>query len=377
MGTQSLVLYPLCENNEDAFMLTDPDKPHLMNEVLRQLTAGLCTVLLTVAVACLSPFTCLAQQRLSQGLDSHRPSASQQLEPTTAHDASKSSYVLGSNDELAISVLGLEDLSDKRVRINAEGDIHLLLVGRVRAAGMTVDRLQAELTKRLGNYMQAPQVIVSVWKVGSQPVSVIGAVNRPGVHQAVGTKTLVEMLSLAGGVRSDAGHRVTITRRLERGRIPLAGAHDDPSGQFSVAEVELGSLMKARDPMQNIEVRSHDVITAPRAELIYVVGQVRRPGGFVLHDRETLSVLEALSLAQGLARTAAPRKAKILRAGPNASQRSETLVNLKEVLAGKGPDVSLKPYDILFVPNSTRKSVGLRTLDAAVRIGTGIAIYRR
>ena len=377
MGTQSLVLYPLCENNEDAFMLTDPDKPHPMNEVLRQLTAGLCTALVTAAVACLSPFTCLAQQRLSQGLDSHRPSAAQQLEPTTAHDATESRYVLGPNDELAISVLGLEDLSDKRVRINAEGDIHLLLVGRVRAAGMTADRLQAELTKRLGNYMRAPQVIVSVWKVGSQPVSVIGAVNRPGVHQAVGTKTLVEMLSLAGGLRSDAGHRVTITRRLERGRIPLAGAHDDPSGQFSVAEVELGSLMKARDPMQNIEIRSHDVITVPRAELIYVVGQVRRPGGFVLHDRETLSVLEALSLAEGLARTAAPRKAKILRAGPNASQRSETPVNLKEVLAGKGPDVSLKPYDILFVPNSTRKSVGLRTLDAAVRIGTGIAIYRR
>ena len=377
MGTQSLVLYPLCENNEDAFMLTDPDKPHLMNEVLRQLTAGLCTALLTVAVACLSPFTSLAQQRLSQGLGRDTPIASERLESTTAHDATESRYVLGPNDELAISVLGLEDLSDKRVRINTEGDIHLLLVGRVRAAGMTVDRLQAELTKRLGSYMQAPQVIVSVWKVGSQPVSVIGAVNRPGVHQAVGTKTLVEMLSLAGGLRSDAGHRVTITRRLERGRIPIAGAHDDPSGQFSVAEVELGSLMKARDPMQNIEIRSHDVITVPRAELIYVVGQVRRPGGFVLHDRETLSVLEALSLAEGLARTAAPRKAKILRAGPNASQRSETLVNLKEVLAGKGPDVSLKPYDILFVPNSNRKSVGLRTLDAAVRIGTGIAIYRR
>ena len=362
---------------KNVFPLSGPNKPHLMNEVLRQLTAGLCTALLTVAVACLSLFTCLAQQRLSQGFGRDRPIASERLEWVKVHDASEPSYVLGPNDELAISVLGLEDLSDKRVRINAEGDIHLLLVGRVRAAGMTVDRLQAELTKRLGNYMQAPQVMVSVWKVGSQPVSVIGAVNRPGVHQAVGTKTLVEMLSLAGGLRSDAGHRVTITRRLERGRVPLAGAHDDPSGQFSVAEVGLGGLMKARDPVQNIEIRSHDVITVPRAELIYVVGQVRRPGGFVLHDRETLSVLEALSLAEGLARTAAPQKAKILRAGPNASQRSETPVNLKEVLAGKGPDVSLKPYDILFVPNSTGKSVGLRTLDAAVRIGTGIAIYRR
>ena len=344
---------------------------------MQQLTASLCTALVAAAVAGVSPFPGLAQQRTSQGPDSHRPSAPQRWETAADHDATGSRYVLGPNDELAISVLGLEDLSDKRVRINADGDIHLLLVGRVRAAGMTVDHLQAELAKRLGNYMQAPQLIVSVWKVGSQPVSVIGAVNRPGVHQAAGTKTLVEMLSLAGGLRSDAGYRVTITRRLERGRIPLAGAHDDPSGQFSVAEVELGGLMKARDPMQNIEIRSHDVITVPRAELIYVVGQVRRPGGFVLHDRETLSVLEALSLAEGLARTAAPRKAKILRAGPNASQRSETLVNLKEVLAGKGPDVSLKPYDILFVPNSTRKSVGLRTLDAAVRIGTGIAIYRR
>ncbi len=328
-------------------------------------------------MAGVSPLPALAQQRFSRGLDADRPSTPQRLDPTTAGEANESRYVLGPNDELVISVLGLEHLSDKRVRINAEGDIHLPLAGRVRAAGMTLDRLQAELAKRLGNYMQAPRVTVSVWQVGSQPVSVIGAVNRPGVHQAGGTKTLVEMLSMAGGLRSDAGYRVTITRRLERGRIPLAGAHDDPSGQFSVAEVELGGLMQARDPTQNIEVRSHDVITVPRAALIYVVGQVRRPGGFVLHDRETLSVLEALSLAEGLARTASPRKAKILRAMPNSTERSETPVNLKEVLAGKGRDISLKPYDILFVPNSTGKSMGLRTLDAAVRIGTGIAIYGR
>ena len=273
-------------------MLSDPDKPHLMNEVLRQLTAGLCTALLTVAVACLSPLTCLAQQRLSRGVDSHRLSAPQRLETAADHGADGSSYVLGPNDELAISVLGLEDLSDKRVRINTEGDIHLLLVGRVRAAGMTVDRLQAELTKRLGNYMQAPQVIVSVWKVGSQPVSVIGAVNRPGVHQAVGTKTLVEMLSLAGGLRSDAGHRVTITRRLERGRIPLAGAHDDPSGQFSVAEVELGGLMKARDPMQNIEVRSHDVtsltaVCATRSPTVGMPSGRWPPPGLGIFTRRT------------------------------------------------------------------------------------------
>ena len=104
--------------------------------------------------------------------------------PPRAGEANESRYVLGPNDELVISVLGLEHLSDKRVRINAEGDIHLPLAGRVRAAGMTLDRLQAELAKRLGNYMQAPQVTVSVWQVGSQPVSVIGAVNRPGVHQA-------------------------------------------------------------------------------------------------------------------------------------------------------------------------------------------------
>ena len=130
---------------------------------------------------------------------------------------------------------------------------------------------------------------------------------------------------------------MTITRRLERGRIPLAGAHDDSSGQFSVAEVELGGLMRASDPLQNIEVRSRDVITVPRAELIYVVGQVRRPGGFVLHDRETLSVLEALSLAEGLARTAAPQKAKILRAMPNAAQRSEIPCESKGGSCGQGP----------------------------------------
>ena len=301
MATQSLVLSCRSENHGDAFMLRDADEPHPINGVLQRLTASFCTTLMTAAVACLSPLSSQGQQRVSQGLDSHSPSASERLEPAAAHDAKESGYVLGSNDELTISVLGLEDLSDKRVRIDADGDVDLLLVGRVRAAGMTLGGLQAELTKRLGNYMQAPQVVVSVSQVGSQPVSVIGAVNRPGVHQAVGNKTLVEMLSMAGGLRSDAGQRVTITRRLERGRIPLAGAHDDPSGQFSVAEVDLGALMKATDPTQNIEVRSRDVVTVPRAELIYVVGQVRRPGGFVLHDRE------------GLARTALSAQREIWR----------------------------------------------------------------
>ena len=101
-------------------------------------------------MAGVSPLPALAQQRFSRGLDADRPSTPQRLDPTTAGEANESRYVLGPNDELVISVLGLEHLSDKRVRINAEGDIHLPLAGRVRAAGMTLDRLQAELAKRLG-----------------------------------------------------------------------------------------------------------------------------------------------------------------------------------------------------------------------------------
>jgi len=325
----------------------------------------------------------LAALALATGLRAQQPPAPAQSSqsPDEADTRLRSTYVLGPEDQIVVWALEVEELAGKPVRIATSGEINLPLLGPVRAAGLTVEQLRAVLTEKLKTYVHRPEVIVSIAEMRSQPVSVIGAVSAPGIHQLQGRKTLIEVLSMAGGIRADAGSNIKITRRLEWGRIPLRGASDDATGQFSVASVSLKELMEATNPEENILIRVQDVISVPRAAMVYVIGDVPRSGGFILNERENLTTLQALSLAGGLARTAAPQKARVLRTAAGASKRTELPVDLKEILAGKANDMTLQPEDILFVPSSARKSVALRSLEAALgmgaSIGTGVAIYRR
>ncbi len=204
----------------------------------------------------------------------------------------------------------------------------------------------------------------------------MGAVNTPGVHQVQGHKTLLEMLALAGGIRPDAGYSIRITRESDWGCIPLPNAQLDASGRFSVAELNLKKIMEAKNPEENIQIFPHDVISVPKAEMVYVIGEVKRSGGFVLGEHQSMSVLQALSLAEGLNSTADTRHARILRLDRNADQRVEMAVDVKGILSGKGRDVPLQGDDILFVPGSTGKKAVLRGLEAAIQTGTGLAIWR-
>jgi polysaccharide biosynthesis/export protein len=120
-----------------------------------------------------------------------------------------------------------------------------------------------------------------------------------------------------------------------------------------------------------------DVITVPKADLIYVIGDVKKPGGFPLSERPTLSLLEALALAEGLERTAGPKNAKILRASTASAPRSEMPIDIKKILSGQSSDVQLLPNDILFIPNSAAKSASARAIEAMIQVGTGVMIYSR
>jgi polysaccharide biosynthesis/export protein len=288
----------------------------------------------------------------------------------------RSTYLLGPDDQLDISGPELTDFANKPVRIDGDGDIQAPLVGRIQVSGLTVLQTEQKLNKALSTYIRQPQVVVSVVEVRSQPVSVLGAVNAPGVHQVQGHKTLLEMLALAGGIRQDAGYSVRLTRELEWGCIPLPTATSDASGQFSVAELNLRKIMEAKNPEENIQIFPHDVISVPKAEMVYVIGDVRRSGGFVLGEHQSISVLQAVSLAEGLNNTADTRHARILRLKREADQREELPVDVKDVLNGKKPDVPLQGDDILFIPGSTGKRAALRALEAAVQTGTSLAIWR-
>ena len=237
--------------------------------------------------------------------------------------------------------------------------------------------MEKELRAKLGEFMEDPQVAVNVIAFRSRPVSVIGAVRSPGVHQLQGNMTILEVLSLAQGLQDDAGHTVRITRNTSNGPIPLPTAAPDASGRYSVAHISLKSLLNASNPQENVWVMPNDVISVPRAELVYVMGDVVKAGGFVLRERETMSVLQALSLAGGFGPMAAPGSARILRVRPNSSEREQLPVDARVILQGKARDVPLQPDDILYIPHNTLKAAAVKAVEAAIQLGTAIIIWRR
>ncbi len=302
-------------------------------------------------------------------LNAWLPLATAQSAPTP------STYVLGPGDQISLQLTpDGEEVNGKLWRIDDAGDLIVPMAGTVHAAGLTTRDLAGVLSEKFKVYYHEPQVIVSVTEMRSQPVSVMGAVNAPGVHQLQGHKTLIEVLALAGGLRPDAGYRVRITRRREWGTIPLPGA--TVKGDFSVAEVALKGLMEAADPSRNIAIMPDDVLTIPVAEMIYVIGDVQKSGGFVLGERRQISVLQALAMSQGLGSSARADEARILRLDPGTDARTELPVNLKKILAGQATDVPMQSNDILFVPVNGARRIGVRALEAMVNMGTGLAIYR-
>jgi polysaccharide export outer membrane protein len=282
-------------------------------------------------------------------------------------------YGLGPNDEIVILAIDADEIANKPIRVTTSGDINLPLVGRIHAAGMTLEGLEAEVTERLTKYIKEPHIAINVTQFKSQPVSVFGAVGSPGVVQLEGRKTLIEVLSMAGGLKADAGSRIRITRKSEWGAVPQSSAVTE--GEFSVAEVNIRSIEDATRPEDNIQILPFDVITVARAEIVYVMGEVKKSGGFMLNDRRTISLIEVMARAEGLSSAAAPKDAKIIRPVPGAN-RIEIAVNLRDVLAGKAKDVMLQPDDILYVPNSYAKGAFKRTLDSVIAMTTGRIIYR-
>jgi polysaccharide biosynthesis/export protein len=319
-------------------------------------------------VPCFFAFSCLWLSAVSA------VSAQVTSEKATASASLESSYLLGPDDEITVRALDVDEIDGKNARIDRSGSVDLPLVGKLKAAGLSVSQFEAELTKKLARYVREPRVSVTVSEYKSQPVSVLGAVNTPGIYNITGPTTLEQVLSRAGGLRNDAGNTINITRSQMWGPIPLSTTRVDATGGFSTANVSAKSLMDASEPRDNIIIEPTDVISVPRADLVYVVGAVNKSGGFVLNERASMSVLQAVSLAEGLQKTAAPKNAKIVRNGLT-DKKQEIPVNLSKILSGSSPDLPLLANDILFVPNSNAKSATYRVLEAAIQTGTGIAIF--
>jgi polysaccharide export outer membrane protein len=298
---------------------------------------------------------------------------------TSANSASASvvntaNYILGPEDQITVRVFAADDIPDRPAQIANDGTVTLPMVGQVQAAGLTVEQLQAALVTAYKKYFKDPQVTIQINDFRSQPVSVAGNVNAPGVVQLRGNRNLMEVIGQAGGLRADAGDSVLITRNLSEGAIPVAGAFTDPTGNYSVAHVDIRSIMSGKDPEGNIMIKPHDVITVPRARMVYVLGDVNRPGGYVMTENETVSLTQAIALAGGWSQNAKLSGTRILRASGGA-EREQIRADIKKIMANKSPDLQMRADDILYVPNSFGRELGTRGLEAAIGTGAALAVW--
>ncbi len=286
------------------------------------------------------------------------------------------SYQLGAEDVLTIRVQEMEEFAGALLfTVNLRGDIILPRIGRVRAAGFTLEELESAIAQRYREYLQNPIVSVSLTEFHSQPVSILGAVAAPGIHQVHGNRTLFELISESGGLRTDAGSNIILTRRVENGPLPLKSNVLDPSGNFYTAQVDIHAIMDAHSPQDNITLKPNDVISVPKAEMIYVLGSVKKPGGYVLSEKPNFTVMEVLSMAEGLDHNAGGKKAKILRPDPTTHTRTEIPIDVAQLMKGKGTDTPLYANDILFVPTSSAKVASNRAIETMIQVGSAMAIY--
>jgi polysaccharide export outer membrane protein len=309
--------------------------------------------------------------------DATNPPATTAAQPqiTAAQPQVKTSNI-GVGDQLLISVADLDEVTNKAVRVAEDGTLDLPLIGSVQASGTNLNTLRAALANGYAKYVTNPQVSVQLVSSQNQLISVIGDVNTPSVQELTGPVTLLAAITRAGGAKADAGPQVIVTREARWGILPIPGAELGPGGAYSRASLSLDDLVSEKAPENNILLRAGDVVSIPKGSIVYVIGDVHKSGGFPLRSKGSISVIEALSLAEGLSPNAKSKNAKILRPGPNkADKRQEIPIDISQVLAGKGNDMQLFADDILFVPSSAVKSGTRRVAEAVLQVTTGVLIY--
>jgi polysaccharide export outer membrane protein len=263
---------------------------------------------------------------------------------------------LGSDDVVEVTVYDVPELTTK-ARVNSNGSLYLPLIGYVQVGGLPLDQAQMLIEKRLsdGGFVKDPHVSILVTQPGAQGASILGQVNKPGVYPVSVGARLFDLVSAAGGLTDKAGRSVTVTHRDQA---------------YKPVVVDLARNLED-NPDSNIAILPGDTIVVRKADIVYVVGDVGRPSGFLMESGH-LTVLQAIALAGGTTHTAKLSGARLIHKGPDGL--SETAVHLQKILSAKSPDVPMQADDILFVPSSAAKILASRTAEAAMQAATAVSI---
>ena len=333
---------------------------------------------------------------------------------TPAHD-----YVIGRGDVIALEVFEVQELT-RDVRVSQTGSIGIPLIPvRLQIAGLTEIQAEQKIAEVLeaNGIVSHPRVSVSVKERKSKPITIVGAVSHPMVYQAERPVTILEVLAEAGGISNDAGDTIIITRpdQSAPGSLdepPAIGPEDvtpnsatpsaapaaspafpapaegtaatssstartaEPPALTNTITVNLNDLLEVGDARNNIVLQGGDIVTIPHAGIVYVLGAVGHPGGFVVtNDRAQLTTLKALALAGGLSRTAKKSQAVIIRKDASGQQH-QVIVDLGKVMKQETEDVKLLASDVLFVPDNAGKAALIKVAEIGLGIGSAAAIFR-
>ncbi len=250
-------------------------------------------------------------------------------------------YIVGAEDLIEISVYELPEMN-KTVRVSGEGSITLPFVGEIKAEGLTQQQLEKTIRILLSErYITNPQVTVFIKEYRSKRASVIGEVENPGSYPLIGRRTILDIISEAGGIAEKAGKKLYLIRGSSSGNSAES------------ITIDLEELIEKGNPELNLPVQSGDVISIPPEKYIYVYvfGAVNSPGQLEVKESEPITVLQAITKAGGLTDRAAKTRIKIIRQD-ESGEKQIIKVNLKDIIKGKKKDIILQKDDIVIVPET-------------------------
>ncbi|HXK62556.1 MAG TPA: polysaccharide biosynthesis/export family protein [Acidobacteriota bacterium] len=276
-------------------------------------------------------------------------------------------YRIGPGDVLEILVFGEEGLS-RTVRVAADGTVTLPFLDSLKVAGMTALEVESLVKQGLSrDVIRDPQVSVFIKEYRSQSVFVLGAVQRPGEYQLVGSLHLIDALAMAGGLDLEtAGEKAVVQRTFIENGVERS----------DVVQVNLKTLLDAGDASLNLRLHPGDVVQVSEKvlQLYYVVGEVNRPGAFQLPGDQALLLTQAVAWAGGTMKTAESEKGLLVRYDENG-QRQEIAVNFEDIIKGRRPDFTVQANDVIFIPGSKFKTLGYGLLGVIPQAAQNAAVY--